>query len=179
MKEQEAPLTLRDIARQAGVSLATVDRVLHNRPGVRPETVRRVKEAVERNAFQPGPPKEAMVELLVLRGMGPEDDVHVPEVFPDLHHRVDHGVEDALIDKDLDNAVGIAACIRLHGRRVNKESQNQKCSKTQGAHRLPPIGTAPGRVASTLPPRGAYKRAALRRQYDTSGGQVCMRPSTV
>jgi len=53
MKEQEAPLTLRDIARQAGVSLATVDRVLHNRPGVRPETVRRVKEAVERNAFQP------------------------------------------------------------------------------------------------------------------------------
>src|SRR3954452_13397663 len=55
MKGQEAntPLTLRDIARQAGVSLATVDRVLHNRPGVRSDTVRRVKEAVERNAFQP------------------------------------------------------------------------------------------------------------------------------
>ncbi|MGY3463956.1 AcrR family transcriptional regulator [Bradyrhizobium sp. LM6.11] len=46
-------LTLKDIARQAGVSLATVDRVLHNRPGVRPDTVRRVKEAIERNAFQP------------------------------------------------------------------------------------------------------------------------------
>src|SRR5215471_15080439 len=46
-------LTLRDIAREAGVSLATVDRVLHNRPGVRPDTVRRVKEAIERNAFQP------------------------------------------------------------------------------------------------------------------------------
>jgi LacI family transcriptional regulator len=48
-----AALTLRDIARQAGVSLATVDRVLHNRPGVRPDTVRRVKEAIERNSFQP------------------------------------------------------------------------------------------------------------------------------
>src|ERR1700740_3603805 len=48
-----APLTLKDIARQAGVSLATVDRVLHNRPGVRPDTVRRVKETIERNAFQP------------------------------------------------------------------------------------------------------------------------------
>ena len=48
-----AALTLKDIARQAGVSLATVDRVLHNRPGVRPDTVRRVKEAIERNAFQP------------------------------------------------------------------------------------------------------------------------------
>ena len=55
MKEPDTniPLTLRDIARQAGVSLATVDRALHNRPGVRPDTVRRVKEAIERNAFQP------------------------------------------------------------------------------------------------------------------------------
>src|SRR6516225_1924274 len=48
-----AALTLKDIAREAGVSLATVDRVLHNRPGVRPDTVRRVKDAIERNAFQP------------------------------------------------------------------------------------------------------------------------------
>ncbi|WP_448034963.1 LacI family DNA-binding transcriptional regulator [Bradyrhizobium liaoningense] len=46
-------LTLKDIAREAGVSLATVDRVLHNRPGVRPDTVRRVKAAIERNSFQP------------------------------------------------------------------------------------------------------------------------------
>ena len=55
MREPEAPtaLTLKDIAHQAGVSLATVDRVLHNRPGVRADTVRRVKEAIERNAFQP------------------------------------------------------------------------------------------------------------------------------
>jgi len=53
--KQDAPaaLTLRDIAQQAGVSLATVDRVLHNRPGVRPDTVRRVREAIERNSFQP------------------------------------------------------------------------------------------------------------------------------
>lgn len=46
-------LTLKDIAREAGVSLATVDRVLHNRPGVRPDTDRRVKAAIERNSFQP------------------------------------------------------------------------------------------------------------------------------
>lgn len=48
-----AALTLKDIAREAGVSLATVDRVLHNRPGVRPATVRRVQEIIARNAFQP------------------------------------------------------------------------------------------------------------------------------
>ena len=48
-----AALTLKDIAREAGVSLATVDRVLHNRPGVRADTVRRVQETIARNAFQP------------------------------------------------------------------------------------------------------------------------------
>ena len=52
-QDTPAALTLRDIAQQAGVSLATVDRVLHNRPGVRPDTVRRVREAIERNSFQP------------------------------------------------------------------------------------------------------------------------------
>jgi LacI family transcriptional regulator len=38
---------LKDIAAQAGVSLATVDRVLHGRPGVRAHTVRRVEQAVQ------------------------------------------------------------------------------------------------------------------------------------
>jgi LacI family transcriptional regulator len=46
-------LTLKDIAREAGVSLATVDRVLHERPGVRPGTVKRVKDTIERHEFRP------------------------------------------------------------------------------------------------------------------------------
>ncbi|MBA1141462.1 LacI family DNA-binding transcriptional regulator [Mesorhizobium neociceri] len=37
---------LKDIALQAGLSLATVDRVLNDRPGVREHTVRRVKQAI-------------------------------------------------------------------------------------------------------------------------------------
>jgi ABC-type sugar transport system substrate-binding protein len=52
-RETGITLTLKDIARQAGVSLATVDRVLHSRAGVRPDTLRRVKETIERNAFRP------------------------------------------------------------------------------------------------------------------------------
>ena len=36
---------MKEIALQAGVSLATVDRVLHRRPGVRPATQRRVHQA--------------------------------------------------------------------------------------------------------------------------------------
>lgn len=44
---------IKDVAREAGVSTATVDRVLHHRPGVRDSTVRRVKETIERLGFQP------------------------------------------------------------------------------------------------------------------------------
>src|ERR1700734_1427663 len=46
-------LTLKDIAREVGVSLATLDRVLHGRTGVREETARRVREAIDRHGFRP------------------------------------------------------------------------------------------------------------------------------
>lgn len=38
--------TVHDVAREAGVSLATVDRVLNARPGVRPETAQKVEDAI-------------------------------------------------------------------------------------------------------------------------------------
>lgn len=43
--------TVHDIAREAGVSLATVDRVLNGRPGVRAPTRERVQKAVETLGF--------------------------------------------------------------------------------------------------------------------------------
>src|SRR5271154_4565358 len=46
-------LTLKDIAREAGVSVATLDRVLHGRAGVREDTARRVREAIDRYGFRP------------------------------------------------------------------------------------------------------------------------------
>lgn len=47
--------TARDVAAKAGVSLATVDRVLNNRPGVRPTTIARVQQAVKALAFSRDP----------------------------------------------------------------------------------------------------------------------------
>jgi LacI family transcriptional regulator len=46
---------LHDVARAAGVSLATVDRVLHGRAGVHARTVERVRAVVERLGYRPDP----------------------------------------------------------------------------------------------------------------------------
>ncbi len=43
--------TVNDIAREAGVSLATVDRVLNDRPGVRAKTVQAVTDAIRRIGY--------------------------------------------------------------------------------------------------------------------------------
>ncbi len=48
-------VSLQDVARTAGVSLATVDRVLHGRGGVRSRTVERVQAVVERLGYRPDP----------------------------------------------------------------------------------------------------------------------------
>ena len=47
--------SLQDVAREAQVSLATVDRVLNKRPGVRAPTVERVQAAVRRLGYRPDP----------------------------------------------------------------------------------------------------------------------------
>ena len=48
-------ISLHDVARAAGVSLATVDRVLHGRGGVRAHTVEHVQAVVERLGYRPDP----------------------------------------------------------------------------------------------------------------------------
>jgi LacI family transcriptional regulator len=48
-------ISLHDVADAAGVSLATVDRVLHGRGGVRVRTVERVQAVVERLGYRPDP----------------------------------------------------------------------------------------------------------------------------
>ncbi len=48
-----ARITIQDVAREAGVSVATVDRVLNRRSGVRADTVKKVEAAADRLAYQP------------------------------------------------------------------------------------------------------------------------------
>jgi len=46
-------ITIHDVADKAGVSLATVDRVLNGRPGVRPATIAKVQDAVAHLNYAP------------------------------------------------------------------------------------------------------------------------------
>ncbi|PVB59434.1 LacI family DNA-binding transcriptional regulator [Labrenzia sp. 011] len=46
-------VTIHDVAEAAGVSLATVDRVLNGRPGVRKNTIQKVKQAAEALNYKP------------------------------------------------------------------------------------------------------------------------------
>src|SRR5690606_35160008 len=48
-------ITLEDVAREAGVSLATVDRVLNRRPGVREKTAAKVQAAIAKLGYRPDP----------------------------------------------------------------------------------------------------------------------------
>ena len=46
-------ITIQDVAQRAGVSVATIDRVLNRRPGVRLQTVERVESAIRELNYQP------------------------------------------------------------------------------------------------------------------------------
>lgn len=46
-------ITIQDVAKAAGVSVATVSRVLNNSPSVRPKTVEKVMQAVEELGYRP------------------------------------------------------------------------------------------------------------------------------
>lgn len=45
-------VTIEDVAAEAGVSIATVSRVMHNKAGVAPATFRRVQETIERLGYE-------------------------------------------------------------------------------------------------------------------------------
>lgn len=47
------PVTIKDIAKAAGVSRGTVDRVLHNRPGVNAQVAEQIRELAQKMGFVP------------------------------------------------------------------------------------------------------------------------------
>jgi LacI family transcriptional regulator len=75
-EQERGSATIFDVAREAGVSYATVSRVLNNRDHVRPETRESVMNAVARLGFVANPQARSLaggpsqVIGLLLHGMG-------------------------------------------------------------------------------------------------------------
>lgn len=91
--------TLYDVAREAGVSTATVSRVVHGQDGVRPSTRRRVLEAIEALGYVPDGAAQSLAKrrkevigLVAVESRGPETDVEresflfIEEVLRGVEH---------------------------------------------------------------------------------------------
>ncbi|HEY0828505.1 MAG TPA: catabolite control protein A [Bacilli bacterium] len=82
-------VTIYDVARESLVSMATVSRVVNNNPNVKPQTRKRVVEAIERLGYRPN---------AVARGLASKKTTTVGVVIPDISNsnfaEVARGIED-------------------------------------------------------------------------------------
>lgn len=89
MERLTLTVTIYDVAREAGVSMATVSRVVNNNPNVKPQTRKKVFEAIERLGYRPN---------AVARGLASKKTTTVGVVIPDISNsifaEVARGVED-------------------------------------------------------------------------------------
>lgn len=88
-REGKVTVTIYDVAREAGVSMATVSRVVNNNPNVKPQTRKKVFEAIERLGYRPN---------AVARGLASKRTTTVGVVIPDISNsifaEVARGIED-------------------------------------------------------------------------------------
>jgi LacI family transcriptional regulator len=82
-------VTIYDVAHEAGVSMATVSRVVNNNPNVKPQTRKKVYEAIEKLGYRPN---------AVARGLASKKTTTVGVVIPDISNalvaEVARGIED-------------------------------------------------------------------------------------
>lgn len=82
-------VTIYDVAREAGVSMATVSRVVNSNPNVKPTTRKKVLEAIDRLGYRPN---------AVARGLASKKTTTVGVVIPDIsgafYAEVARGIED-------------------------------------------------------------------------------------
>lgn len=82
-------VTIYDVAREANVSMATVSRVVNNNPNVKPQTRKKVFDAIEKLGYRPN---------AVARGLASKKTTTVGVVIPDISNaifaEVARGIED-------------------------------------------------------------------------------------
>lgn len=82
-------VTIYDVAREAGVSMATVSRVVNGNPNVKPLTRKKVQDAIERLGYRPN---------AVARGLASKKTTTVGVIIPDIsstfYAEIARGIED-------------------------------------------------------------------------------------
>ncbi len=84
------PIGIKEIAAALGVSIGTVDRALHNRPGINPATAVRVKKMADRLGYQPNVAARLLKlnrKLLIA--------VHLPQEIADFFDLLRNAIRDA------------------------------------------------------------------------------------
>jgi DNA-binding LacI/PurR family transcriptional regulator len=155
-------ITLYDVAREAGVSIATVSRVTHNQGGVRPGTRQRVLDVIEALGYFPDGAAQSMArqrkEVIGLLGMdsrSPETDLEEEGMlFGDM---VQRGVEWALRDSEWSLLISLVHNYDPAGafRRIQKIGEGRRHARHRGHRRRQPAG-APGGADSDRADRGVH-----------------------
>jgi LacI family transcriptional regulator len=102
--------TVHDVAREAGVSLATVDRVLNARPGVRPATVEKVEAAIAAIGFQ----RDLSASLLARAR-----DLNLIFLIPDGNNEFMDSLVDAVARQDSQSTIDRVHVITQRVRALN------------------------------------------------------------
>ncbi|WP_380704477.1 catabolite control protein A [Salinithrix halophila] len=89
MGKKKETITIYDVAREAGVSMATVSRVVNGNPNVKPVTRKKVLETIRRMGYRPN---------AVARGLASKKTTTVGVVIPDISYaffaELTRGIED-------------------------------------------------------------------------------------
>lgn len=120
--------TTRDVAKEAGVSLATVDRVLNGRTGVRAITVERVNAAIERLGYRKDLAAEALSRerFYRLTFLIPGDGSSFVTALPDIIRTAANGPDAARTD------VTIKAITKLDAPGLARELDHLSPSECDG-----------------------------------------------
>src|SRR5690606_25556048 len=89
MERAHVTVTIYDVAREAGVSMATVSRVVNNNPTVKPATRKKVFEAIERLGSRPNAVARGLASKKPTTG-----GVGIPDISNAIPAEVARGIED-------------------------------------------------------------------------------------
>ena len=143
--------TVNDIAREAGVSLATVDRVLNARPGVREKTISAVNEAIAKRSGG----SEYLLDLAVIQRLGGgmrQVGSFAAAGLHALQHHVDRLADDHTNAAHL--AAGLAAAQRVVKAALQARAHAHDAKVREGAVGAPvaDVDVAPGVHHAATPP---------------------------